>query len=371
MPDNLERIVPSFKAEFAESEISEVLTATEQILRTGQLVLGPYTKAIESAMSDLSQTEYAVAVNSGSTALEIIYRSLGVNGQKVLIPTNTNFATAAAAVYAGAHVEFYDNGLYPDTDKLLEQLTPDVSAVVVVHIGGYITPYMGQITTHCNKLDIPLIEDAAHAHGASQNGIAAGHFGRAGAFSFFPTKTLTTGEGGMIATDDETLAKTARKYRDQGKNKDGITHEVWGNSWRMTEIGAALGLAQIKNVAADTQRRANVIERYMYELADTALEFPLQGPDMTPSGYKCIAMLPSDISRQGLKKALSNRGVLLGKEVYEKPLHLQPIFATSEAIDYPLAEDFAARHICLPLWRFIEDADVTKVISEIKNVLDT
>jgi dTDP-4-amino-4,6-dideoxygalactose transaminase len=362
-----EKTIPSFRAEFSESEISEVLAATEKILRSGWLILGGYTKDFEATMAAIAQTEYAVAVNSGSTALEIIYKTLEVKDRQVLIPTNTNFATAAAAVYAGAKVEFYDNGVYPDTVDLMRRLTKDTAAVVVVHIGGYITPDMMRIVERCQELGVPLVEDCAHAHGAQLDGKAAGSFGRAAAFSFFPTKTLTTSEGGLIATHDAAFATMACQYRDQGKNQDGVTHEVWGNSWRMTEIGAALGAAQAKHIDTDNARRAEIISRYKEALADTVLQFPEQSANSLPAGYKCIAVLPEGIDRNKLKAALLARGVQLGKEVYERPLHHQPIFKQFAADQmYPIADDFAARHICLPLWRFMEDQDVETVIKELR-----
>lgn len=368
-----ERIIPSFHAEFSDEEINEVTGATEQILRSGRLILGPYTEEFEERMAGISQREHAVAVNSGSTALQVIYRSLEVEDRQVLIPTNTNFATAAAASYAGANIEFYDNGLYPDVEDINERLTEDTAGLVVVHIGGYITPQMEKIAERCRNLGVPLIEDAAHAHGASFNNRAAGSFGNAAAFSFFPTKTLTTGEGGMITTNDEELVTKARQYRDQGKNPDGVTHEVWGNSWRMTEIGAALGNAQAKNIHRDTARRAEIITRYSNELSDTILEFPDQSPGSEPSGYKCIAMLPEGgLVREGLKEALKAKGILLGKEVYEKPLHNQPIFKefVSSGEGYEAADDFADRHISFPLWRFIKDEDVSKVIESVRGELE-
>ena len=125
-----ERVIPSFRAEFTEAEIQEVTDATEQILRSGQLILGPHTREFEAAMADVSQTEHAVAVNSGSTALEISYKALDVKGRQLLVPTNTNFTTAAAAMYAGTKVEFYDNGLYPSLKDIENRLTEDTAGLV-------------------------------------------------------------------------------------------------------------------------------------------------------------------------------------------------------------------------------------------------
>lgn len=365
-----EETIPPFQTSFSEAEISETLAATEDILRSGRLTLGLYTEKLEGVVAEATNTNQAIAVNSGSTALEIIYRSLDVEGRQVLVPSNTNFATAAAAVYAGAKVELYDNGLYPNEDDFAERLNEDTAAAVVVHIGGYVSPNIQRIADRCEELGVPLIEDAAHAHGALQNSKAAGSFGHAGAFSFFPTKNITTGEGGMIVTSDEGLAAATRQYRDQGKGADNATHEVWGNSWRMTEIGAALGLAQMKRLEEDTEARTRIINRYMLELAGTALEFPDLAPGSRPSGHKCIAILPENISRIELKDALLSRGVQLGRGVYEAPLHKQPLFKDfGENGDYKAADSFASRHVCLPLWRLMEDTKVSKVIDSLQSEL--
>lgn len=366
-----EKIIPPFRTEFTEVEIAEVTNATEQIMKSGRLVLGAYTEEFESHMAEISQRQHAVAVNSGSSALEIVYKALETKNREVLIPTNTNFATAAAAVNAGADIKFYDNGIYADINSIDEHLTEGkTAAVVVVHIGGYITPSMLSLAEKCTNLGIPLIEDAAHAHGASLGSKMAGSFGDAAAFSFFPTKTLTTGEGGMVTMDDRVLATKARQYRDQGKNPDGITHEVWGNSWRMTEIGAAFGTAQIKSLRSDNKRRAEIINYYEESLGDTCLEFPELPFDSEPSGYKSIALLPKDTSRSDLKAKLETKGIMLGKEVYEKPLHKQPVFEEYVGNrEYPVANDFASRHICLPLWRSITMQDVDTVIEELRREL--
>lgn len=131
----------------------------------------------------------------------------------------------------------------------------------------------------------------------------------------------------------------------------------------MTEIGAALGLTQIRHIEEDTERRIAIIDRYQTELAGAALEFPDLTPDSRPSGHKCIAVLPEGISRDGLKRALLSHGVQLGRGVYEKPLHKQPVFEEfSRGGEYDMADSFASRHLCLPLWRFMEDPDVSRVI---------
>ncbi len=361
-------MIGPFTAALPAEEIGTVLAAAEQILTSGQLVLGPHTEAFEDAVAAMAGTRYAVAVNSGATALEIIYRSLDLRGRTVLVPTNTNYATAAAALAAGARVELYDAGLYPDTADLERRITSEVGAVVVVHIGGYLSPELPAIMAWCRRAGVPLIEDAAHAHGSTLADCRSGGLGYAGAFSFFATKVATTGEGGAITTDDPHLNTMARLYRNQGKDSGG-RHVVWGGSWRMTELGAAIGTTQLAHLDRDLTRRRAVIDRYSSALSGPVLTFPdLHGQ---VSGHKAITMLAPGIDRAELRAALARAGVELARGVYEQPLHVQPVFAAHDPGDsrFPAAQDFADRHLCLPLWRSMTDDTVTQVIDTITTCL--
>ncbi|MGY1946269.1 DegT/DnrJ/EryC1/StrS family aminotransferase [Nocardia asiatica] len=360
-------MIGPFTAAVPSEEIRTVRAAIEQILASGRLVLGPHTEALEAAVAAMAGTRYAIAVNSGATALEIIYRTLDLRGRTVLVPTNTNYATAAAALAAGARVELYDAGLYPALADLEHRLTPEVGAVVVVHIGGYLSPDLPAIAAWCRRTGVPLIEDAAHAHGATLADHRAGGLGYAGAFSFFATKVATTGEGGAITTDDPDLDRMARLYRNQGKDHSG-RHVVAGGSWRMTELGAALGAAQLDHLDRDLERRRAVIDRYSSALSGPALTFPALHGQV--SGHKAIAVLAPDIDRRHLRDRVLAAGVELARGVYEQPLHTQPVFAALNVGDrFPVADDFAARHLCLPLWTGMTDDIVARVIDTIETCL--
>lgn len=360
-------MIPPFTAAVPDDEIATALAAAEQIMRSGRLVLGAQTEALEAAVAAMAGTRYAVAVNSGATALEIILRVLDVRGRTVLVPTNTNYATAAAAYAAGARVQLYDSGLYPGVADIEQRLTSDVAAVVVVHIGGYMTPDLLELARSCDVSGVPLIEDAAHAHGSALADRLAGGIGYAAAFSFFATKVATTGEGGVITTDDPDLDRLARMYRDQGKDDHG-RHVVWGGSWRMTELGAALGFAQLGHLDRDIERRRAVIDCYTAGLAGVGLDFP--APHGQVSGHKCVALLARHIDRARLRKVVTAAGVQLARGVYEQPLHTQPVFGGLNVDDaFPVADDFAARHICLPLWRAMDDQMVDQVIDAIRHAL--
>ena len=360
--------VPPFRVEFSDEEIAQAIAHTESILRSGWLILGQYTEQFEREVAALVGTRYAVAVNSGTSALEIILRSLEVAGKDVLVPTNTNFASAAAALYAQANVILYDGGLYPSLTDIERKITPQTAAIMVVHIGGYITPEIEEIRALCEAKNIYLIEDAAHAHCATFGGKQAGSFGHAAGFSFFPTKVITTCEGGMITTDSEQVYEKARQYRNQGKDSS-EQHVVMGNSWRLSEIEAALGLVQLQSLARDTAYRQQVIRDYQALLTDdTPLAFPQLPAAMAPSGYKCIALLAAGTDREAIKALMKQRGIILGRGVYEMPLHRQPVFATLAGDAFPLADDFCDRHICLPLWRFIADEQVQRVVQAFKQL---
>jgi dTDP-4-amino-4,6-dideoxygalactose transaminase len=204
----------------------------------------------------------------------------------------------------------------------------------------------------CDAAGVPLVEDAAHAHGCLLDGKAAGSFGKAAAFSFYPTKVMTSGEGGMIVTDDEAIYKEALIYRDQGK--EGFTtnfHVRPGYNWRMSEPHAIIGLAQLRRLNEFIERRAEIAAVYDAGLARLG---PRVAPVRPPAGsrcnyYKYIALL-TGIDRATLKKVLREEfDVGLSGEVYETPCHLQPVFAGVGRGVFPKAEDLCARHICLPV----------------------
>lgn len=357
-------MIPPFSAALHEDEIPVVLAATEQILRSGQFVLGAHTDAFETAVATMAGTRHAIAVNSGSSALEIVFRAIGVRGRTVLVPTNTNYATAAAALAAGARVRLYDSGLYPDVDDLRRNLRGDVAAVVVVHIGGYLSPDLPAIAAMCHRAGVPLIEDAAHAHGSTLDGHgAAGSFGLAAAFSFFATKVVTAGEGGAITTDNAAIDRAARIYRNQGKD-DTDRHVVSGGSWRITEVGAALAVAQMAHLAEDLLRRRAVIDRYTAHLTAARLTFPTLTGQV--SGHKCVAILDTGLDRERIRGAVLAAGVTLARGVYELPLHHHPVFAEfGHGGAFAAAESFARTHLCLPLWRGMDDHTVDRVIDTV------
>ena len=204
--------IKPFFFDLADAEITEFQQGAAEILRSGVLILGEYTARFEKAFADFIGSKHAIAVNSGSTALEFLFRLKKVSGRRVLVPTNTNFATVAAIIRAGGTVQYLDmdpKTFAPTLAMVQEQMTRhrDIAGVAWVHIGGIISPEFPSVVDYCRAHGLFVIEDAAHAHGSQLKGVKSGKLADGTAFSFFPTKVMTTCEGGMITTEsDEVIA---------------------------------------------------------------------------------------------------------------------------------------------------------------------
>lgn len=367
--------VPPAKVYFPEGDRKEIMARIEEVLTTGQLTLGKYGKAFEEKFAAHVGTKYAVAVNSGTSSIEIPLRIFGVAGKEVLVPTNTFFATPAAVLHAGGQVRFLDADAATfavNLEEIQRRLTPDTVGVIVVHIGGLVTPQMPAIRDFCRERGLFLLEDATHAHGSSVNAQMAGTFGQAASFSFYPTKVITSAEGGMIVTDDDHIREEALIYRDQGK-AGFLTnfHTRLGYNWRMSEPHAIIGLAQLERLEEFIVKRQAIARIYDEALQDLPEVTPLQVPNGGRCNYyKYIALLDPSIDRAELKKLLREEyEVALSGEVYDTPCHLQPIFEPYRAGEFPVAEDVCKRHICLPISAAMNDEEACYVIASLREAI--
>ncbi len=369
------RTVPAAKIEFDAEDRRWIAERIEEILESGQLTLGKYGKAFEEKFAELCGTRHAVAVNSGTAALEISLRAVGVEGRDVLVPANTFFATCAAVVHAGGRPVLTDTdpatfGTAPE--EIERKLTPDTAAVLVVHIGGLVSSRMGEIQDLCRSRGVALVEDAAHGHGSSWQGTSAGAFGVAGSFSFYPTKVMTSAEGGMITTDDDRIAEEARIYRDQGKASFTVNaHTRLGYNWRMPEPCAVIGLRHLERLPELVAGRQRVAAVYDAALRDFGRLAPLEVPEGAVCNYyKYIAVLKNPLDRTSLKAELRETyGVSLTGEVYEDPIQKQPIFERYAASPLPLSERVCANHICLPVFGGMTDEQAHQVIDALKRTI--
>ena len=291
-------------------------------------------------------------------------------------------ASATAVIHAGGKVIFADcqrENLQLDPEDLRRKIRADTKGVILVHIGGLISPQLDEIKKICDQNGLFLFEDAAHAHGAEIDGRKAGTLGIAGSFSFYPTKVLITAEGGMITTDDEDIYRNSVILRDHGKADSNLNFHVdFGYNWRFSELHAVLGLQQMSKVNTILAERRRIAQMYDERLDGVVgvarLKIP---PNIKSSYYKYIVFLDDSLDREKLKRELKEKySISLTGEVYSHPCHSQPVFkkypwaiANDSGDTFPQTEYVAERHICLPLYPGLTDEEMDYVVKMLKRVI--
>ena len=318
----------------------------------------------ETNFAQFVGTKHAIATNSGGAAIAIAMHLFNVKDKEVLVPTNTFVATASEVLLAGGNVRLVDtdpNTFSVSLNALKTAVTPKTVGVNIVHIGGIITPEIEAIRDWCQAQGLWLFEDAAHAHGSSFKGKSAGQFGCMAAYSFYATKVMTSGEGGMLVTDDDNLAEKARGLRDYGKPQPWVSYYTQlGSNWRMSEFSATVGVVQLKRLPEFIQWREKIANFYTQALQNLS-QFTLVLPPEKSSWYKYILLLPSGVNRDEFKAKMKEKGVSLPGGVYEMPLHQQPIFKEISG-QFPLADDICQRHICLPIYFGLTEEEAAYVV---------
>lgn len=373
--------VPILRIPFTVEDRLFLMDGIERILDRSALTQGIYTEEFERAFSDFSGARHAIAVSSGTAALELMLTALKIQGGSVIVPTNTFTATALAAVRTGSKVIFADScsddfGL--DPEDVLKRWQRDTQAVIAVHVGGLISKRWDELLELCQKRGIPLLEDCAHAHGCTRQGRGAGTLGTAGAFSFYPTKPLTTGEGGMVTTLNDELAERMRILRNQGKDprRQNRISEI-GTNWRLSEITALFGVLAMRKAKNTVEMRQQVAKFYRKELREvTGISFVGPAEGTTSSYYKFILWLDQGMSRDEIKKIMRERhGVALTGEVYAELCHTEPVWQKYSSALVPSARPFVGaekirkQHICLPIHPDMTPEEMKHVVESLKVTL--
>ena len=366
--------VPPTRIDFTAQDRAWIADRISEVLADGRLTLGPYGERFEREFASLVGARHAIATNSGTSSLEISLRVMDVTGKDVLVPADTFFATAAAVVAAGGHPVLMDSDpatMSTTAEEVERRITPRTAGIIIVHIAGFVTGEMPEIMRVANEKELWVVEDAAHAHAATLNGRHAGTFGIAGSFSFYPTKVMTSAEGGMIVTDDEDLADEARIYRDQGKpgflqNR----HVRMGSNWRMSEPHAIIGLRHLSRLADMVAARRRIAARFDKALAseDLPVTAIAEPRGCTANYYKYPVMLGDGIDREAFKAYLKEaHGVSCSGEVYEAPLHRHPVFAGLDSGDLPKSEYLCSRHVCLPIFAGMTEEEAERTIDALRD----
>ena len=395
------RTIPILRIPFEREDHDFLQLGVKDVLESGTLNLGKYTEEFESLFSAFTGAKHCVAVNSCTAALEIILRALEVEGASVIVPTNTFPATALAAAHAGNRVIFADSDpetLCLDPADVERRIEEDTRAVILVHIGGNITPAYHSLKSLCDSRNLYLIEDCAHSHGSTLGGRSSGTLGIAGAFSFFPTKPLTTGEGGMVTTNDDDIYQRSVMLRNQGKNPSLANHiSEMGHNFRMNEITAVMGVQQMRKASIlleDRRRIARFYDLALQEL-DGLRPVPI-APNTVSSYYKYIAYLEPGRDRSQIKSVMREKyGVSLPGEVYADLCHNEPLWQRysycgkrrgpdSEGVsctkwpgcgcgktqqNFPGAEYISKHHLCLPMYPGLTEDDLRYVTDSLNESL--
>lgn len=374
--------IPILRLPYTDEDIEFIKDGIVEVLLSGYLTMGKKVAQFEKAFAEFIGTRHAIGTNSGTSSLEIVMRAIGVEGATVVIPSNTFMATATAVTHAGARIIFTDcqeENLQMDPADLQRKIQPDTRGVILVHIGGMISPNIDEIKRICDENSLFLLEDAAHAHGATIDGRRAGSLGIGGSFSFYPTKVMTTGEGGMVTTDDEEIYRRCLVLRDHGKtNPELNVHEEFGYNWRFSEFHALLGLQQMKRIESSLEERRRIAMMYDEKLGNLPKIKRLQiPPNIRSSYYKYIVFLDEHIERDELKTEMKDRyGISLPGEVYSQPLHTQPVFrkhswavANDPGDSFPQTEYVCEHHLCLPLYLGLTEKEIDYVVDSLARVL--
>lgn len=376
--------IPLLRLKYSDEDIKYIQEGVKEILLSGYLTMADKVRHFEKEFADWVGVKYTIGTNSGTSSLEIPLRAIGVEGKSVICPSNTYMATPIAAVHAGARIVFVDSEretLQISADSLKNALdqVEDVAAVMVVHVGGIISPDYFRIKELCDGRGVPVIEDAAHAHGATINGIAAGALSLAGSFSFYPTKVFVTAEGGMVTTNNEEIYEKGIVLREHGKTDHKFNiHTEFGYNWRFSEIHALLGLQQMRVADKILEERRTIASWYDELLGDiTGLRLLKIPPNVKSAYYKYICYLDEKINRKIFKKRMLDEfNVSLTGEVYSDPCHRQPVFDRHPDKVFRQKNEFfegtdyiCGHHVCLPLYPGLIREEIEYVANSLKKCL--
>lgn len=340
----------------------------------GMLSMGPNVKSFEQEFSSHIHCNHAIAVNSCTSALEIALNYFNVNGAEVIVPVQTFIATGMAVHLAGAIPVFAD--ISPSTfslslNSIKEKITPNTAGVIIVHFAGIITPEYQQILDFSREQGIFVIEDAAHAPGAIVDGKFAGTLGDVGCFSFFPSKIITSAEGGMLTTNNSDIAKFARSHQNRGRDMDKAEelYRLPGRNVRLSEFNAMLGRCQLRHLSEFVIKRRLLAKTY-YKLLSSCDFVQLVNLKVleTSSFWKFPILLNNSEIKDVIARELKLHNIA-SDSAYSPPLHLQPVMQhlfDSKYGNLPLSEDILSRHLCLPVHPRMSDDDIHRIVEIIQ-----
>jgi len=339
---------------------------------------GPFIKRFEQEFAARVGRKHGIAVSNGSVALDAAVVALGIGaGDEVILPTFTIISCAAAIVRAGAIPVLVDCDAQTwnmDVAQIEGKITPKTKAIMVVHIYG-LPVDMAPVLVLAQKYGLKIIEDAAEMHGQTYKGQPCGSFGDISTFSFYPNKHITTGEGGMLVTDDEAMAVRCRSLRNLCfQPAQRFFHEELGWNLRMTNLQAALGVAQLERLDEFVARKRHMGERYTELLADVrGLQLPIPRRDYAENIYWVYGLVLQEEIPFDAKEAMRRLAdYKIGTRPFFWPMHEQPVFhkmGLFHGESYPVSEGIARRGFYIPSGMALTEQQIERVVEVLKEVL--
>ncbi len=366
------------KAQYATIK-KDVLAAIDDVMESQYFILGPRVQELEDAISSYSACKHAVGVSSGTDALLISLMTEGIGaGDEVITTPYSFFATAGCVSRTGAKPVFVDIdpvSLNIDPSKIEACISEKTKAILPVEVFGN-PAGLDSVCEIARKHNLPVIEDSCEALGSALKGKKAGTFGTMSVFGFYPNKQITTGEGGMILTDDDNLAEQCVSLRNQGRGKDAgwLAHERLGYNYRLSDINCALGIVQLSRIDEIKAKRRQVAEWYREMLADEdRLIIPAEPEQCDMSWFVFVVRLAEGFTmeqRDRILRQMQSQNIQVSN--YFAPVHLMPFIAEKfghKPGDFPIAESASARAIALPFHNHLTKDQIAIVCTTLKQLL--
>lgn len=369
--------IPLFDLNFGIEEE----TAAIEVIRSKWISMGPKTKAFEDRFAFMHESKHAIAVTNCTAALHLSLRILGIGlGDEVIVPSLTFVATASCVLMVGATPVFADvcslNNWTISPDDITKKITSKTKAIIAMHYGGFGADMM-KICKIAKEYGLKVIEDACHAPLGKRDGRCLGTFGDFACYSFYSNKNISTGEGGMMLTQNEEYAERARVLRAHGMTATAYDRELgkefydvvdWGYNYRIDDIRSAIGLAQLEKLSLDLKKRSKLVDRYRKNLRDVVgIHIPFVDYPGESSNYVFGILLHEKIDRKNLRKVLEEKGI--GTSMHYPPVHqFESYLNYSQSL--PITEKIGNHEISLPLYFKMTEQNVDDVCHElIQNIL--
>jgi perosamine synthetase len=369
VPRALTRAIPVYEPDLSGNERKYVL----ECLDTNWISsIGSFIEKFEGSIADATGTRHAIGVCNGTVALHLALHCLGIGpGDEVIVPTFTYIASVNTIAQTGATPVFAESRASDwqlDVADVERHITPRTKAIMPVHLFGGACD-MEALMKLAHKHGLKVVEDCAEALGTTIAGQHVGTFGDVGTFSFFGNKTVTTGEGGAVIAMDDAIAARLRTTKGQGQSATRrYWHEVLGFNYRMTNIAAAIGFAQMERLTSVLERKRAIAMAYRKQLADLPVRFQAANADVVTSDWLVSLLLPRGIDRDLLMKQMAKVGVDTRPVFY--CAHTMPMYHDGSNVQFPVAQDIAQRGLSLPSYPTLTTGDLHRICQALRNALN-